>query len=77
MADKDMVQKTVRLPSELWARLEAYGTKISAVEISYNAALKHALTTFLDSQGIAVPPSSGGRRADEGASEVKKSRRGR
>jgi hypothetical protein len=51
--EERMVQRSVALPPALWARVEAYSAKISAVKISHSAAIRDALTRYFDS--IALP----------------------
>jgi hypothetical protein len=46
--EERMVQRSVALPPALWARVEAYAAKISAVKISHSAAIRDALTRYFD-----------------------------
>jgi len=47
--DERMIQRSVALPPALWARVEAYAAKMSAVKISHSAAIRDALTRYFDS----------------------------
>jgi hypothetical protein len=48
----ELVQRSVALSPELWASVEAYAERISAVKIGYSAAIRHALAAYFDQLGI-------------------------
>jgi hypothetical protein len=58
--DERMIQRSVALPPALWARVEAYAAKMSAVKISHSAAIRDALTRYFDSIELPAQPEASG-----------------
>ena len=67
--EERMTQRSVALPPALWARVEAYAAKMSAVKISHSAAIRDALTRYFDSIELPSP--------DEAKPVAKKGAKGR